>query len=143
MLLVPHPLPKAEAQHHVVTQNGSGRKYQCKMCPTVTHRTVSFRVISRGHQERYSIRVYIKILPGSLRTPDDGIRLEPPRYRANRNTLTTYYISTVDLLDLQNINIYMKVLRRSNGSRSYREPITYELRCLTQPSVETYLIERH
>ncbi|XP_024081491.1 zinc finger protein rotund-like isoform X3 [Cimex lectularius] len=37
MLIVPHPLSnqtKAEAQHHVVTQNGSGRKYQCKMCPS-------------------------------------------------------------------------------------------------------------
>ncbi|XP_073989029.1 zinc finger protein rotund-like isoform X2 [Rhodnius prolixus] len=38
MLIVPHPLgppsAKVEAQHHVVTQNGSGRKYQCKMCPS-------------------------------------------------------------------------------------------------------------
>ncbi|KAF6207595.1 hypothetical protein GE061_016042 [Apolygus lucorum] len=39
MLIVPHPLggpTKSENQHHVVTQNGSGRKYQCKMCPSVS-----------------------------------------------------------------------------------------------------------
>ncbi|XP_054269625.1 zinc finger protein rotund-like isoform X2 [Macrosteles quadrilineatus] len=35
-LIVPHPLAaKGPDQHHVVTHNGSGRKYQCKMCPTV------------------------------------------------------------------------------------------------------------
>ncbi|CAB0019176.1 unnamed protein product [Nesidiocoris tenuis] len=37
MLIVPHPLglpTKTEDVHHVVTQNGSGRKYQCKMCPS-------------------------------------------------------------------------------------------------------------
>ncbi|XP_039291425.1 zinc finger protein rotund isoform X3 [Nilaparvata lugens] len=33
MLVVPHPLTNTKDQHHVVTQNGSGRKYQCKMCP--------------------------------------------------------------------------------------------------------------
>uniref|UniRef100_A0A8D8VN27 Zinc finger protein rotund n=1 Tax=Cacopsylla melanoneura TaxID=428564 RepID=A0A8D8VN27_9HEMI len=30
MLIVPHPIK----EHHVVTHNGSGRKYQCKMCPS-------------------------------------------------------------------------------------------------------------
>ncbi|XP_054267281.1 uncharacterized protein LOC128989415 [Macrosteles quadrilineatus] len=35
-LIVPHPLAaKGPDQHHVVTHNGSGRKYQCKMCPTM------------------------------------------------------------------------------------------------------------
>lgn len=36
-LIVPHPLAasKGPEQHHVVTHNGSGRKYQCKMCPSV------------------------------------------------------------------------------------------------------------
>lgn len=36
MLVVPHPLTTTKDQHHVVTQNGSGRKYQCKMCPSVS-----------------------------------------------------------------------------------------------------------
>lgn len=37
-LIVPHPLSVTKTgpdQHHVVTHNGSGRKYQCKMCPSV------------------------------------------------------------------------------------------------------------
>ncbi|KAG8322616.1 hypothetical protein J6590_020320 [Homalodisca vitripennis] len=34
-LIVPHPLAASKDQHHVVTHNGSGRKYQCKMCPQV------------------------------------------------------------------------------------------------------------
>ncbi|KAI5756064.1 hypothetical protein M8J77_021703 [Diaphorina citri] len=34
MLIVPHPLTSNQKEHHVVTHNGSGRKYQCKMCPS-------------------------------------------------------------------------------------------------------------
>ncbi|XP_046671630.1 zinc finger protein rotund-like isoform X2 [Homalodisca vitripennis] len=34
-LIVPHPLAASKDQHHVVTHNGSGRKYQCKMCPQI------------------------------------------------------------------------------------------------------------
>lgn len=38
MLIVPHPInaTKVSDAHHVVTQNTSGRKYQCKMCPSVS-----------------------------------------------------------------------------------------------------------
>lgn len=38
MLIIPHPInaTKITDAHHVVTQNTSGRKYQCKMCPSVS-----------------------------------------------------------------------------------------------------------
>lgn len=39
MLVVPHPInaSKITDAHHVVThQNGGGRKYTCKMCPSVS-----------------------------------------------------------------------------------------------------------
>lgn len=39
MLIVPHPInaTKITDAHHVVThQNGGGRKYTCKMCPSVS-----------------------------------------------------------------------------------------------------------
>lgn len=40
MLIVPHPINAAKITdaHHVVThQNGGGRKYTCKMCPSVSN----------------------------------------------------------------------------------------------------------
>lgn len=45
MLVVPQPTRIADP-HHIVTQNGSNRRYQCKMCPSVSHIPIYFFTIS-------------------------------------------------------------------------------------------------
>ncbi|KAL1139926.1 hypothetical protein AAG570_006903, partial [Ranatra chinensis] len=58
MLIVPHPITKPD-QHHVVTQNGSGRKYQCKMCPSVSTQYYYPSASSSVHQRHLNIHASI------------------------------------------------------------------------------------